>query len=278
MKELFTIWTNTRGIVLISVCAAVYVAVLLPFKFFTIVPGLTEFRPGAALPIFLSFLFGPAAAWGSAIGNLVGDLLGGMFGPGSFFGFWGNFLMGYIPYRFWRTWTGRVDPRPQKGREWVLYVAIVLLASAACGLVIGWGAHVLKLFPFVVLGNVISINNFLVSIILTTALVFAASARIGKWNMLYDDILEPKQISGFKYSKIGSILLAAAIVGGMVLANWISIANLGADLGQPDGSVDLVQTYQEGVGQYFGKVASIQSVGWGTAPAIALLIAALIIL
>ena len=131
MKELLTIWTNTRGIVLISVCAAVYVAVLLPFKLFTIVPGLTEFRPGAALPIFLSFMFGPAAAWGAGIGNPVGDLLGGMFGPASLFGFAGNFCMGYIPYRAWRAWTGKVDPRPQSASQWLLFVLILLQIGRA---------------------------------------------------------------------------------------------------------------------------------------------------
>jgi energy-coupling factor transport system substrate-specific component len=47
-----------------------------------------------------SILFGPAAAWGSAFGNLIGDFFGTL-GLGSIFGFVGNFLYAYIPYRLW---------------------------------------------------------------------------------------------------------------------------------------------------------------------------------
>ena len=57
MRELTRCWQQTRMIVLIALCAALYVAVLLPFKIATIVPGITEIRPGAALPIVFSVLF-----------------------------------------------------------------------------------------------------------------------------------------------------------------------------------------------------------------------------
>ena len=99
MKDIFTMWRNTRMIVLTAICAAVYVAVLVPFKMFVIIPGFTEVRPGAIVPVVCSVLFGPAAAWGSGLGNVVADFIGGQFGLGSIVGFLGNFLMGYIPYK-----------------------------------------------------------------------------------------------------------------------------------------------------------------------------------
>ena len=70
-NELFTMWSNTRMIVLTAVVAALYVCLLLPFKGLVIIPGYTEIRPAALVPLFCSLLFGPAAAWGAAIGNLV---------------------------------------------------------------------------------------------------------------------------------------------------------------------------------------------------------------
>ncbi len=76
MKEIFTMWKNTRMVVLVSVSAAVYAAVLIPFKVATIIPGFTEIRPAMVLPIIFSFLFGPAGAWGAAFGNLIGDFFG----------------------------------------------------------------------------------------------------------------------------------------------------------------------------------------------------------
>jgi len=51
-----------------------------------LIPGVTELRPANAIPVVCSFLFGPAAAWGSAIGNMIGDFFGGV-GPGDIFGF-----------------------------------------------------------------------------------------------------------------------------------------------------------------------------------------------
>ena len=139
MRELITVWGNTRQLVLISVTAALYAAILIPFKVaIPLVPGLTEVRPANVIPIVCSLLFGPAAAWGSAIGNLVGDLYGGTFGPGSFFGFIGNFLYGYIPYRLWRA-IGGGEPLFARWPLVLRYFLVALVASVACGVVIGWG-------------------------------------------------------------------------------------------------------------------------------------------
>jgi energy-coupling factor transport system substrate-specific component len=90
MRELITMWRDTRMIMLVAVTAAIYAAVLLPFKLFTLVPGFTSVRPANVFPVIFSIMFGPAAAWGSAIGNLIGDVFGGTFGPGSIFGFLGT--------------------------------------------------------------------------------------------------------------------------------------------------------------------------------------------
>jgi len=59
-------WSNTRMVVLTAISAALYAAILIPFKVVALIPGITEFRPANAVPVVCSFLFGPAAAWGSA--------------------------------------------------------------------------------------------------------------------------------------------------------------------------------------------------------------------
>src|SRR5205085_9659630 len=96
MAELFRMWSNTRMVVLTAICAALYAAVLIPFKVVPLIPGITEFRPANAVPVVCSFLFGPAAAWGSAFGNLIGDFFGGL-GPGDLFGFVPNLFYGLLP-------------------------------------------------------------------------------------------------------------------------------------------------------------------------------------
>ncbi|MEK7766596.1 MAG: QueT transporter family protein, partial [bacterium] len=109
MNSLRGMWGNTLMVVLTAFSAAFYAGLLIPFKIFPIIPGVTEVRPANAIPIVCSILFGPAGAWGAAIGNTFGDLFFG-FGPGAAFGFVGNFLYGYIPYVFWRAMFGTADP------------------------------------------------------------------------------------------------------------------------------------------------------------------------
>lgn len=66
MREVFTMWSNTRMVVLTALTAALYAAVLIPFKPIPIIPGFTEIRPAVAVPLVFGLLFGPAAAWGAA--------------------------------------------------------------------------------------------------------------------------------------------------------------------------------------------------------------------
>ena len=77
MREVFSMWKHTK-MVLVALSAAIYAAVLIPFKGFVLIPGITEFRPGSAFPVLLGLLFGPAGAWGAAIGNLIGDFFGSL--------------------------------------------------------------------------------------------------------------------------------------------------------------------------------------------------------
>src|SRR3989475_12963918 len=120
MADLFRMWRNTRMVVLTAICAALYAAILIPFKVVPLIPGITEFRPANAVPIVCSFLFGPAAAWGAAFGNLIGDFFGGP-GPGDPFGFLANLLYGLVPYAGWEAGTtpppGPIHPTPPSPRR-----------------------------------------------------------------------------------------------------------------------------------------------------------------
>ena len=80
MREVFTMWRHTKMVVLVALPAGVYAAILIPLKAVPLIPGITEIRPANVVPVVFSLLFGPAAAWGSAFGNLIGDFfLGAVF-------------------------------------------------------------------------------------------------------------------------------------------------------------------------------------------------------
>src|ERR1700675_2110784 len=123
MRDLIDMWSNTRMVVLTAMTASLYAAILIPFKVLPLIPGVTELRPANAVPVVCSFLFGPAGAWGAAIGNLIGDFFSGI-GPGDFFGFAGNFLYGFVPYMGWRALRDG-EPLPRSFRQWVAFTAVI---------------------------------------------------------------------------------------------------------------------------------------------------------
>jgi len=212
-------------VVLTAMSASLYAAILIPFKVLPIIPGVTEFRPANAVPVVCSFLFGPAGAWGAAIGNVIGDFFGGL-GPGDLFGFAGNFLYGLIPYKAWQALTDS-DPVPRTPAAWIAFVGVILLASGACALTIGWGINLLGFVPFSVLGNIILVNNFLVAVVLTPILLAVLYPRVKRSRLLYRDILQQPTLRsrsrGWRWQRrLGLALVAVAISTGMVLGNLLA--------------------------------------------------------
>jgi len=225
MRDLIDMWGNTRMVVLTAMSASLYAAILIPFKVLPIIPGVTEFRPANAVPVICSFLFGPAGAWGSAIGNVIGDFFGGL-GPGDLFGFLGNFLYGLVPYRVWMAIMGGRDPVPQTLPQWIVFVLAVALASAACALSIGWGINLLGFVPFSVLGNIIFLNDFLVAVVLTPFLLAVIYPRVKSAKLRYVDVVAHVPRRSRATRVIGLVLLVTALGSGMILGNLLSTGRL----------------------------------------------------
>lgn len=224
MRDVFDMWSNTRMVVLTAISASLYAAILIPFKVLPIIPGVTELRPANAVPVVCSFLFGPAAAWGAGIGNVIGDFFGGI-GPGSIFGFLGNFLYGLIPYKAWSALTDS-DPLPTTLIAWIAFFGVILLASAGCALTVGWGINFLGFIPFTVLGNIILVNNFIVAAVLTPFLLFVLYPRVKRGRLLYKDILqlEPGRPRGRR--RLGLAFVGIAVLGGMFAGNLLAAGSL----------------------------------------------------
>jgi len=227
MREILNVWKKPRLLVLASFTAAIYAAVLIPFKYgLPIVPGATEIRPGIAVLLLCGFLFGPAAAWGGAFGNLIGDFFGATLGVGSIFGFVGNFLLAYLPYRAWEVMRGgRAIPKASP-LWWLRYIIAVLLASGACAGVIAWGLDVAFRLPFFILGGIIFINNAFMGLILAPLLLLLIVPRMESWGFTYSQ-MEPSSRKPGAIAATGLIIVllatAAIMVGGHLLSRkeWI---------------------------------------------------------
>jgi len=232
--ELRLMWRNTRMVVLCVLSAALYAAILVPFKVIPLIPGATEMRPANAIPVVCSLLFGPAAGWGSAIGNMIGDFFGGV-GPGDIFGFFGNLAYGYIPYKLCRELPAPA-PLPavrtlpaliRYAGGWLRlsfrYVAACLSASVLCADLVGWGDNLLVLRPFWVLGNIIIFNNMLAACVLGPLLLAAVYPRVRAAHLLYSDVMPEARPRPKPLRMAGLALLLAGETSAWLSGNLISL-------------------------------------------------------
>ncbi len=239
MKEVVAVWSNTRMVVLTAMCASIYAAILIPFVVIPIIPGVTHFRPANAVPVVCSFLFGPAAAWGAAFGNLIADFFTGI-GPGSFFGFWGNFLYGLVPYRLWIALGGK-DPVPRGVAGWSRFVAVLLAASALCAAAVGWGLELLGFVPFSVLANVIVINNFVTSIVLAPFLLSLLYPRVKRGRLLWQDLVGPRPRIGRLRTALGVSMILIGTTAAFTVGNMesVGLGGMGVHVGVGVSSVGI---------------------------------------
>ncbi len=219
MKEVFTMWRHTQMVVLVALSAAIYAAVLIPFKGFTIIPGFTEVRPANVFPFVFGLLFGPAGAWGAAIGNLIGDFFGTL-GIGSIAGFVGNFFLGFLPYKMWGSFFRRGENMEQNvnsGKKLAVFVAIVVLASAVCAVWIAWFNDLIGFVPFAALGSIITVNNAIAGIVLGPILLLVLYPRIKRWGLLWTEIMRPDEVSASRFQLLGNVLMWVGGIGALVV-------------------------------------------------------------
>jgi energy-coupling factor transport system substrate-specific component len=221
MKAAFRMWKNTRMIILVAVCAAIYGGALLAFKTaIPLIPGITEIRVANIFPMVFGMLFGPAGAWGTAIGNLIGDIFGGTLGPTSIAGFIGNFLLGYLPYTMWVTFFPFAEKsrewRPGSWRSWMSYILIVFISSAACSVVIGIAADALGIVPYAILTKIITLNDTIagwIGILLFLSVYGVTKQQLG---LFWADVMEESDTGSPATGTIGAWLVTLASVFGLL--------------------------------------------------------------
>jgi energy-coupling factor transport system substrate-specific component len=219
--ELRLMWRNTRMVVLCAISAALYAAVLVPFKVVPLIPGVTELRPANAIPIVCSFLFGPAAAWGSAIGNMIGDFFGGA-SPGDIFGFFANLAYGWIPYKVWQVIGRGQSPVIHSRIGFAKYVFACLAASVLCADLVGWGDNLLVIRPFAMLGNVIIFNNMASALLLSPFILASVYPRVRKGRMLYTDVMPELKLRPMPIRIAGLAMLIVGESGAWLFGNLLS--------------------------------------------------------
>jgi energy-coupling factor transport system substrate-specific component len=219
MKEIFMMWRHTQMVVLEALSAAIYAAVLIPFKGIPLIPGFTEVRPANVFPFVFGLLFGPAGAWGAAIGNLIGDFFGTL-GSGSIAGFVGNFYLGFLPYKMWGSFFRRgenMETNVNSGKKLAVYFAVTVLASVVCAVWIAWANDLLGNVPFAALGSIITVNNAVAGLVLGPFLLLVLYPRVKKWGLLWTEIMRPDEVPAARLQTLGNILMWVGGIGALAL-------------------------------------------------------------
>ena len=236
MKEVFTMWKYTKMVVLVAMTAAFYAALRMLFMFLVIIPGLTDIRPGAVIPVVFGLLFGPAGAWGAAFGNLIGDLLSGMLGVGSIGGFVGNFFYGFIGYKVWAHMglaSSGEDLEINSRKKALNFILVSILSSLACASIIAWWLEVTKLQAFAAFGPIVFINNIIFCLVIGTPLITLLWRRLDRWDLLWYAILDEADRPDGKSPKAGTFCIWLGTVGAFVVGIFLSLGG-GAVLMQAD--------------------------------------------
>jgi len=225
MREVFTMWRHTQMVVLVALTAAIYAATLIPTQFLPIIPGFTNVRPANVFPFVFGLLFGPAGAWGAAVGNLINDFFGTL-GLGSIGGFVGNFFLGFLPYKMWSSFFRRgedIEPNLASRKKLVVFLAIVVLASAVCAVWIAWWNDLLGFVPFAALAAVITVNNALAGLVLGPIFMVLLYPRIRRWGLLWTEIMEPEEVSASRLRLLGNVLMWVGGLGGLIVGLAIGL-------------------------------------------------------
>ncbi len=217
MREVRRMWHYSTMVVLTVLTAGIFAAILIPFKGIPLIPGLTELRPANVIPVVFGLLFGPAGAWGAALGNLIGDFFGTL-GPGSFFGFWGNFLAAYLPYKMWGN-----RPVGQVRGHLPCFVLAVLLGAMGCALMIGFGVEALRLLPFSVIAAAVFFNNAVIALLLGPFLLTLLEPRVSRWDLSWTEIVDPEDRTPGPAPRLGLALAWLGAGGGFLLGLAVSV-------------------------------------------------------
>jgi len=244
MKATFTMWKNKQMIILVVVCAVIYAGVraVLTIDFALLVPEIMGMGAANILPMLFGLLFGPAGAWGAAIGHLIGDL--GALSWKSLFDFVGIFLLGYLPYAMWTTLKpiadGQRKPAISNWRSWMLFILIAFISSVASNVVVTAWLELLGFVPHTVLFAIIffvsifSVLGGLVGGILFLSLHGVIKNRLG---LIWWDVMDERDIGKPLAGTIGAWLV---IVGALVGVASIMAGFSGNHAGETVGIIGMI--------------------------------------
>lgn len=220
MKEILSPFISKQKFLQMLLCSFIFIGMAVPFKVMVLIDGFTEVRPVNAVPVVAGLLFGPAGAWGCAIGNLVSDL-SGTFSKASVLGFVGNFIAAWLPYRLWHMNGKNEAPNVKTPAKLIKYVGICAMSALSTALLIACGLDVIFKLWMPKVFFIILINNLGFSVLLGLPVFIVLTTDDSNLR-----ITLPAKPSASKYRKhfrINYIILSSLMASEAILLAAISL-------------------------------------------------------
>jgi energy-coupling factor transport system substrate-specific component len=210
MLDFLMMWKNPKMVAYVALTAVLYVVLVLPFMKYSIFGGHGDFgRIGVGVVAAFSLLFGPATAWGTAIGSTIRDALTSGLDTVSIFGFVANFILGYVPYKLWKVLSS-AKPDLRNLKKVALFAAVNLAACAICGVIVGWALYWLSPpVPFMPTSLIIAVSDAVWAILLGSVILALSYKPLSKRRLLYTDLMCEKPR---KWSKTRTAAALAFVV------------------------------------------------------------------
>jgi energy-coupling factor transport system substrate-specific component len=127
-----------------------------------------------------------------------------------------------------------VEQNVNSGKKLAVYVALAILASTVCALIIAWFIALLGLVPFTAGLVLIFSNNAIMAVVLGPVLLLALYPRVKRWGLLWTEIMEPEEVSAPRFQGVGNVLVWVGGIGGAaagLILSLTGIAPMGAGVG-----------------------------------------------
>lgn len=237
MNELIVVWKKPKMVKTIALTALIYAAIIIPIKGITFIPYVGNMRPGAFVPVLAGFIFGPAGAWGAAFGNLIGDLFG-TFNLESIFGFAGNLMLAYLPYKIWyhifRKNKSQLGIDVDNLRDLLNAFLSGILGNLLAAFIIAWGTFSTSDSNFMHYWISIITNNSLSMILLIPCLKWFVPASRNleiDWTNNCENFCSPTSTPTKQFYLIGTMFFTSL---GTLIFVGISLAEIKLHFGSSD--------------------------------------------
>lgn len=220
-NELFRMYKYPAMIKAMAFCAASFAFLSVALKNgIVLIPDVSEVRICNALSCAYGIWFGPAGAWGVAIGNLIGDF-GGSLSVLTPFGFAANFLSAWFPYKIWCAMGDALGESRQaspslKSAKWGLrYAACGFVSVVSCCAFLSIWFDYYAYMPSAGTFFMLFCNNIAataVGVVVYIVLSVLRPAGGFWWYSIMRDDLNPKAGKPFGRKAVNIILILSALV------------------------------------------------------------------